>query len=93
MKKFRYLLGTAGLLLAVACSSPQKVQPADSVDQLKLKDYEPVSVFVMEEHHPAAARFSTIDMHSHAYRQDEAGIREWVKTLDDNNIEKVIVPT
>jgi predicted TIM-barrel fold metal-dependent hydrolase len=85
---------TAGiLLLAAGCAGPKDASPKNAAEDLLLKDYEPVSVFKMEEHHPAAAKFSTIDMHSHAYRKDEAGIREWVKILDDNNIEKVIVYT
>ena len=84
------------LVMAVGCAGPKTPAPevsVDSVDQLLLKDYEPVSVFNLEEHHPAAAKFSTIDMHSHPYRKDEAGIREWVKTLEANNVEKVIVHT
>ena len=93
MKKFHFLTVTACLLLVVGCSGPKSVSSEDAVDALKLKDYDPVSVFVMEEHHPEAARFSTIDMHSHPYRKDEAGIRAWVKTLEANNIEKVIVHT
>jgi len=84
---------TICLLLAAGCSGPKIVSPQDMADTLKLKDYEPVSVFRLEEHHPSAAKFSAIDFHSHAYRKDEAGIREWVKILDDNNIEKVIVYT
>lgn len=84
---------TVGVLLAVGCTGTRRAEPKDTVAGLKLKDYEPVSVFKLEEHHPAEAKFPTIDMHSHAYRKDEAGIREWVKILDENNIEKVIVHT
>ena len=93
MKKTLFLCLAACLLLAAACSNKKDAPSADGVDALKLKDYEPVSVFNVEENHPAFAKFSTIDMHSHAYRQDEAGIREWVKTLEENHIEKVIVLT
>ena len=89
----RYLFGLVCLLLVASCSSTKSVSPQDVADTLKLKDYEPVSVFRLEEHHPSAAKFSAIDFHSHAYRKDEAGIREWVKILDENNIEKVIVYT
>ena len=80
-------------LLFAGCTGQKDTPSEDPVDALKLKDYEPVSVFNLEEHHPTAAKFSTIDMHSHAYRTDEAGIREWAKILDENNIEKVIVHT
>lgn len=89
----QYLKWTFCLLLAASCSGPKSVSPQDVAETLKLKDYEPISVFRLEEHHPSAAKFSAIDFHSHAYRKDEAGIREWVKILDDNNIEKVIVYT
>ena len=89
----RYLFGLVCLLLVASCSSTKSVSPQDVADTLKLKDYEPVSVFRLEEHHPSAAKFSAIDFHSHAYRKDEAGVREWVKILDENNIEKVIVYT
>ena len=84
---------TVSLLLAVGCTGTRRAESQDTAADLKLKDYEPVSVFKLEEHHPAAAKFPTIDMHSHAYRKDEAGLREWVKILDENNIEKVIVHT
>ena len=81
MKKSRKCIWALGLLLVAGCAGPKNVSPEDPVDALKLKDYDPVSVFVMEEHHPLAARFSTIDMHSHAYRNDEAGIRNDVPRL------------
>ena len=87
------MLITVAALLATGCAGQKIVSPQDAVDGLKLKDYEPVSVFKVEEHHPAAARFAAIDLHSHAYRKDEAGIREWVRILDENNIEKVVVHT
>ena len=93
MKKTHFLCLAACLLLAAACSNKKDIPSPDGVDALKLKDYEPVSVFNVEENHPAFAKYSAIDMHSHAYRQDEAGIRAWVKTLEENHIEKVIVLT
>ncbi|MBR0224323.1 MAG: amidohydrolase family protein [Bacteroidales bacterium] len=93
MKYSLSLVWIACLLIAVGCNGPKNAAPEDAMGALTLKTYDPVSVFVLEEHHPAAARFSVIDMHSHAYRNDEAGIRQWAKTLDENNIEKVIVLT
>ena len=88
MKHSLSLVWIACLLIAVGCNGPKNAAPEDAMGALTLKTYDPVSVFVMEEHHPAAARFSVIDMHSHAYRNDEAGIRQWAKTLDENNIER-----
>lgn len=69
------------ILLAVSCA------PRGNSDSLSLKDYEPVSVFILEEHHPSQAKFPVIDAHTHPYAKDEAGIREWVKVMEANNIE------
>ena len=95
MKQSLFFSIAASLLLLAGCSGNKAATPQnqDPVDQLQLKDYEPVSVFQLEEHKPTAAKFSVIDMHSHPYRDDEAGIRAWVKTLEENNIEKVIIHT
>lgn len=62
-------------------------------DELKLKDYRPVSVFKLPEHHPHHAKFSCIDVHSHPYEKDAEGIAEWAGRLESNNIEKVIIMT
>ena len=93
MKQSLFFAIAASLLLVAGCAGNKAAAPQDPVDQLRLKDYEPVSVFQLEEHHPTAAKFSVIDMHSHPYRHDEAGIRAWAKTLEENNIEKVIIHT
>lgn len=82
---------SAFALIAVACA-PKQVQTSGP-ESLLLKDYDPVSVFKLPEHHPSQAKFSAIDMHSHPFEQDEAGIKEWVKTLERNNVEKVIINT
>ena len=77
MKQSLFFSIAASLLLLAGCSGNRAATPQnqDPVDQLQLKDYEPVSVFQLEEHKPTAAKFSVIDMHSHPYRDDEAGIR------------------
>ena len=62
-------------------------------DQLKLKDYRPVSVFKLEENHPEQAKYPCIDIHSHPYNQDVESIRAWAKILEENNVEKVIIQT
>lgn len=88
----RYFLIGAVAILAVASCAENK--PAESdISSLLLKDYRPVSAFVLEEHHPQAAKFSTVDMHSHAYVDDVEGLKEWVKVLDENNVERVIINT
>lgn len=58
---------------------------------LKLIDYRPVSVFKSTDIRKAS--FPVIDMHSHAYVETSEGVADWVKLLDENNIEKVIILT
>ena len=79
------------LLLAAACTP--KGAPAGPGNDLALKDYAPVSVFKLEEHHPEHAKFPVIDAHTHPYAKDEATIREWVKTMEANNIETSCINT
>ena len=91
MRLHHVLSAVSIAVLATACYN-KPVEKAGTSGIL-LKDYEPVSVFKLEEHHPQAAKFTTIDMHSHAYRKDIEGIKEWDKILTECNIEKVIVYT
>lgn len=91
MRLHHILSAVSIAVLATACCN-KTVEKAETSGIL-LKDYEPVSVFKLEEHHPQAAKFTTIDMHSHAYRKDIEGIKEWDKILTECNIEKVIVYT
>jgi len=91
MKLYHVFSALAFAVLASACCN-QPVEKADG-SAILLKDYRPESVFVLEEHHPSAAKFSAIDMHSHAYRQDAESIKAWDELLAANNVEKLIVHT
>lgn len=87
------LLTTAlASVLFCACNSAP-VQSEATADTILLKDYRPVSAFVLPEHHPEQAKFSCIDMHSHAYRKTVGEIRKWDKILEKNNIERVVIHT
>lgn len=91
MRLHHILSAVSIAVLATACCN----QPATTQDDnaILLKNYRPQSVFVLEEHHPAQAKFSCIDMHSHAYRETVEEIQEWAKILEENNIERVVVHT
>ena len=58
---------------------------------LRLIDYRPVSIFKSNDIRKAS--FPVIDMHSHAYLETAEGVADWVKLLDANNIEKVVILT
>jgi uncharacterized protein len=64
-----------------------------SADQLLLKNFRPVSVYVVPVTIPEKARFPVTDMHSHPYAKSEAEITAWVKTMDQMGITKTIILT
>ncbi len=56
--------------------------------ELKLKDFEPHSIFNIPETHVEKARFSVIDAHSHDYALTDEEIRKWIETQKKCGIEK-----
>ncbi len=58
-----------------------------------LKDYSPVSIYNIPQTKIEKAKFPVIDMHSHAYPENEEEIAEWVRNKAAAGIEKTIVLT
>lgn len=87
------------LLLLLSIYGPTTAQPAATdfqtrkadVQELKLKDFAPQSVFRIPVTQVDKARFSVIDAHSHDYAETDEQIREWVSTLDACGIVKTNV--
>jgi len=67
--------------------------PGQDVDELKLKDYRPVSIFNIPVTNVAKAKYPAIDMHTHVYGRDHQSIQRWIKAMDACGIEKSIVFT
>ena len=66
---------------------------SQDVNSLKLKDYHPVSIYKIPETEVKKARYPVIDMHSHDYPKTDAGVKEWIKTMDEAGISKTIILT
>ena len=92
MNRSTTLLIAISILLLTGCNQSPTAEQLDPTN-LKLADYEPKSIFVLEENHPTHAKYPVIDMHSHVYVETAEEVQKWVKTMDANNIEKVIVYT
>ncbi|MEZ5355086.1 MAG: amidohydrolase family protein [Bryobacteraceae bacterium] len=72
-----------------------RVQPGP-MDTILAKDYAPESSLVVEEHHPAKARFLAIDVHTHTSMNNiraAADVDAWVKTMDEVGVDRSIVFT
>jgi len=59
--------------------------------QLLLKDYRPQSIYKVPITPVTKARFPVIDMHAHDYARTDEQVAEWVRTMDELGIEKVVV--
>ena len=76
------------VLILTVNSNTANGQPAD---QLLLKNFRPVSIYNIPKTVVPRAAYPVIDMHSHDYTQTQADIDEWVKTMDEVGIEKIIL--
>ena len=69
------------------------VSSGQDVNDLKLKDYRPVSIYKVPVTNVIKARYPAIDMHTHVYGRNDQAIARWVETMDACGIEKSIILT
>jgi predicted TIM-barrel fold metal-dependent hydrolase len=81
-----FLSAVASLSLIVTCSG-------QDVNDLKLKDYRPVSIYNIPVTKVTRAKYPAIDMHTHVYGKNDQSIAQWIKAMDACGIEKAIVFT
>src|ERR1051326_502999 len=60
-------------------------------EEILLKDYKPRSIFRIPETRIEKARYPVIDVHSHDYAPTDARVDQWVRTMDDVGVEKIII--
>ncbi|MDX1639824.1 MAG: amidohydrolase family protein [Balneolaceae bacterium] len=78
-------------LLTFGCTNSDK---NTGVEDIKLKDYRPESLYATTGTEIDQARFPVIDMHSHSqYAESREEILEWIETMDQVGIEKAILLT
>jgi predicted TIM-barrel fold metal-dependent hydrolase len=62
-----------------------------NVDELKLKDFRPVSIYKTPTANIKKAKYPAYDMHSHPYAKTDAEVAEWVKTMDETGVAKTMI--
>lgn len=85
-----FLLLQVGYLAAQPAATDMKSRIA-ALEEMKLKDYDPQSIFRIPVTNVDKARFSVIDAHSHDYAMSDEQLRQWVATLDACGIGKANV--
>jgi predicted TIM-barrel fold metal-dependent hydrolase len=88
---YNMLRNTVTFFAIVCVSFLSTTLSAQHVDDLKLKDYRPVSIYKIPVTEIPKARFPVVDFHSHDYPETDAEVDEWVKTMDAANISKSII--
>ncbi|HEV7347163.1 amidohydrolase family protein [Telluribacter sp.] len=81
---------TTSLLVFFALASVTDGQ-AQNAQDLKLKNYRPVSIYKVPQSRIAKARYPAIDLHAHDYPKTDAEVDAWVKTMDAAGISKSVV--
>jgi predicted TIM-barrel fold metal-dependent hydrolase len=66
---------------------------SQNAENLKLKDFRPVSIYKIPETKVDKAKYPVIDFHSHDYPKSDAEVDKWVKTMDETGIAKTMILT
>ncbi|MBN2347972.1 MAG: amidohydrolase family protein [Bacteroidales bacterium] len=67
------------------------IAQAQELNDLKLKDYRPRSIYNIPETIITKALFPVTDAHSHAYPETKEEVAQWVKNMDDSGIQKTVI--
>ena len=94
MKRVRKELILPLLILVFMFNSCNvKQEENQSIGNILLKDFKPISLYNIPKTEVAEAMYPIIDAHTHVYAQSGEEITNWVKTMDEIGIEKTIVLT
>ncbi|GAB3170784.1 amidohydrolase family protein [Telluribacter humicola] len=80
----------SSFLLLSTLSSVYTAQ-AQGVQDLKLKDFRPVSIYKVPQSKIQKAKYPAVDLHAHDYAKTDAEVDTWVKTMDAAGIAKSVV--
>lgn len=64
---------------------------AQEINDIKLKDYRPVSIYKIPVTNITKSKYPIIDFHSHDYPETSAELDAWVKTMDEVGVAKTII--
>lgn len=84
---FRSFFIVIASLCIIATSSGQ------NINDLKLSNYRPVSIYKIPVTNITKAKYPITDMHTHVYARNDKAIAQWIKAMDACGIEKSIVLT
>lgn len=83
-------LGSA-IPVIMALILPFNFLHAQDVSDIKLKDFNPVSLYAIPQTTVVKAKYPVVDFHSHDYPETDAGVDAWLKVMDSAGIAKTII--
>lgn len=89
LQAFQMLVLTLLLCSSIAAYSQQAV--SEEVNNLKLKNFRPVSIYKVPQSIVSKAKYPVIDFHSHDYPTSTKQVDEWVQTMDERGIAKTMI--
>lgn len=98
MKTVNRRIKHAGIILLifpsmVVISAISSQASGQDVNDLRLKDFRPASIYKIPVTNVTMAKYPAIDMHTHVYGRNDKEIARWVKAMDACGIRKAIVFT
>lgn len=81
-----------GLMLLASLLGAGESAPIPA-DEIKLKDYRPVSIYNVPKTEVRKARYPAIDFHTHDYAKTPSEVDEWIAAMDAANIARSIILT
>jgi predicted TIM-barrel fold metal-dependent hydrolase len=85
-----YVTRVFAVLIVQSFAPPANCQ---NINDLKLKDFRPISIYKTPQTKIEKAKYPVIDFHSHDYPKTEAQVDEWVKTMDQVGISRSTILT
>jgi predicted TIM-barrel fold metal-dependent hydrolase len=79
------------LISILAIASIQYSAYSQGPNDIKLKDYHPISIYKTSKANIVKAKYPVTDFHSHDYPKSEKEISEWINTMDELNISKTMI--
>src|SRR5437762_9473874 len=61
------------------------------MNNLKLKDYHPISMYKIPQTKIEKAKYPVIDLHSHDYPKSDKEVDDWVHTMNEVRIANTII--
>ncbi|NBB22226.1 amidohydrolase family protein [Runella sp. CRIBMP] len=69
----------------------QRTELTEDVQQIKLKDYRPVSIYKTPQSKIPKAKYPAIDLHTHDNPRTDADVDRWVQLMDEVGIDKSVI--